>query len=195
MAVVKNTNSDYLITCNNGVGNLVINADTEVFGNLSASCAFTVVASNNMGTMDTMGMLARTSYSSWAGLRFNTLQNRWEVSPSVTDTGAPIADYAPIGLGADGTPGGVNTAVQFNNDGAFDGSSAFMFDAVTNALTFSGYQYFVEQASDPAPVANAVALFGNVPASGNSGLFITGNTGPTQELITASQSLLYSIIF
>jgi len=39
------------------------------------------------------------------------------------------------GSGGNGTPGGSNTQVQFNNDGVFGGSSALTFNNTTNTLT------------------------------------------------------------
>jgi hypothetical protein len=195
MAIVKNTNSDYVITCKNGDGNLIINANTEVFGNLSCTGSFMTVAAENPGTSNYMGMLAQVALDAWAGLRFNAIQNRWEVSTRVTDDGFPIDPYAPIGLGADGSPSGVNTSIQFNDDGGFGGSANLLFNDSSRSLTLNGYQYYTEQSADAIGVANSYAIFANVPQSGNSGIFVTSPTGDTGELITSKQSLLYSIIF
>jgi hypothetical protein len=195
MAIVKNTNSDYVITCKNGAGNLVINANTEVFGELNCTGAFLTVADHNPGIINYMGMLAQISPNSWAGLRFNVFENRWEASSDVTSDGSEIAPYAPFGDGADGHPSGANMAVQFNNNGAFGGSSDFTFNPITQSASINGYQYFAEQSVDPIGIANAHALYGNTPNLGNSGLYVTSPSGDSQELITAKQALLYSIIF
>jgi hypothetical protein len=40
--------------------------------------------------------------------------------------------------GGSGTPGGPNTSIQFNKNGAFSGSSALTFNSASNALTLSG---------------------------------------------------------
>ena len=42
------------------------------------------------------------------------------------------------GGGGNGTPGGANTQVQYNNAGSFGGSAAFTFDRTSNVLSVSG---------------------------------------------------------
>ena len=41
----------------------------------------------------------------------------------------------PLGGGGNGTPGGANTEIQFNNSGAFGGVAGFTFDSTTGLLT------------------------------------------------------------
>jgi len=42
------------------------------------------------------------------------------------------------GGGGNGTPGGANTQVQFNNEGNFGGDAGFTYNSVTNVLSISG---------------------------------------------------------
>lgn len=199
MAVVKNTNSDYIITCNEGNGNLVINADVQVHGNVSydqfidISNPFITVAANNTGLITEMGMLAQVNTNAWAGLRFNAIDDTWEVSSKVTKDGSPVYPYTPIGSGT-GAPSGPDLAVQINGNGVFVGTSGLLYDASNSSLVLDGAQFFPYQAATPNSVANSTAVYGDVPATGNTGVFVTG-TEVQGELITAQQALLYSIIF
>lgn len=199
MAVVKTTNSDYIITCDEGNGNLVINANVQVHGSVSydqfidISNPFITVAANNTGLITEMGMLAQVNSNAWAGLRFNTVDNTWEVSSLVTKDGTPVYPYTPIGSGT-GAPSGPDLAVQVNGNGVFVGTGGLLFDTSNNSLVLDGAQFFPYQASVPNAVANSSALYGDVPATGNSGVYVTG-TQVQGELITAQQAFLYSIIF
>jgi hypothetical protein len=55
---------------------------------------------------------------------------------SVQATAQDIADLAPPGGG--GTPGGSDTQVQFNDDGAFGGDEGLTFNKTTKVLTING---------------------------------------------------------
>lgn len=199
MAVVKNTNSDYIITCNQGNGNLVINGDVQVHGNISydqfvdISNPYITVAANNTGIIQEMGMLAQINGNSWAGLRFNATSNVWEASTNVTKNGDPVFPYAPFGSGA-GTPGGPNLSMQFNANGVFDGTTSLLFDPSNNSLWLDGAQFLTYQAALPNVTSNATMVYGNSPGLGNSGIYVSG-TNVEGELITAQQAFLYSIIF
>jgi len=47
-------------------------------------------------------------------------------------------DGSPFEGGGNGTPGGLNTQIQFNDSGVFGGSAGFTFDKATNAVSTSG---------------------------------------------------------
>lgn len=195
MTVVKNTNSDYIINCKHGNGNVVINSNTQVFGYFGVSQDYMTIAYNNNGVINNMGMLAQTSLTTWAGLRFNQPANRWEVSSNVNSDGSPISDYAPIGSGADGTPGGPNLSVQFNSDGEFGGAGNFIYDYNINGLRLNGYQYYTEQTTPPTNLTNHVTLYGGASNIGGTGLYVNSGSVSEGELISANKALLYSIIF
>jgi len=93
--------------------------------------------------------------------------------------------------GGNGTPGGSNTQVQYNDNGSFGGDVDFTFNKLTNTLT--------------VPTVNAVS---NITAAGNittngyfvgNGAYITGLTtdvantvsNPAQPNITSVGNLLY----
>jgi hypothetical protein len=53
--------------------------------------------------------------------------------------GAGNLSWSAAGGGSGGTPGGANTQVQFNNNGAFGGSPNFTYDVANNELQVSGH--------------------------------------------------------
>ena len=55
-----------------------------------------------------------------------------------TDGAGNLTWTAQTGGSGNGTPGGANTQVQYNNAGSFGGSAAFTFDRTSNVLTVSG---------------------------------------------------------
>jgi len=194
MAVVKNTNSDYIINCKDNSGNVAIKANAQILGYLDISTDYLTIAANNNGIINNMGMLAQTALTAWAGLRFNKTANRWEASPNVNDDGSAITPYSPFGTGTAGNPDGPNLSVQFNNDGVFDGVANLIYDYPSSSLLLDGYQYYASQANTPGVVSNHVAVYGGPVAVGNTGLYVTGNSSGG-ELISANTALLYSIIF
>lgn len=48
-------------------------------------------------------------------------------------------DIADLGSGGGGTPGGVNTSIQYNNAGAFGGEAEFAYDPTTNTATVGNF--------------------------------------------------------
>jgi hypothetical protein len=78
--------------------------------------------------------------------------------------------WAPASGSGNGVPGGINSAVQFNNNGGFGGDIGFTYNSVTNQLSVPG---------------NVVAT--NYVASGNivgTNVSVTGNISGTKLNIT-----------
>lgn len=200
MATVKNTSGDYIITCDSGIGNLILNANLDVYGNisyvnnLSVDDAFITVAANNTGAVTSMGMIAQKSSNTYAGLRFNSLTSDWEISPSVTSDGTAVSPYVAIGSGSGSSPGGPANSLQFNDSGSFGGSANLSFDNTLNQLILTGSQIYSNIGNAPVPIANSVALYGNTPGHGGTGLYVISPT-VNDELISANQAFVYSIIF
>lgn len=102
MADYKLTNGDYFIICDNGVGNLNIQANVDIQGTLTYSnvvtvnAAFFTVAESNPGTILDMGLLAQTGPNTFAGLRFDSPSNTWQISNNVNGSGNAISPYIPI---------------------------------------------------------------------------------------------------
>lgn len=203
MATFKNTSGDLTLTGNGGLATLTVNYANTVFngsltytGNLSTIDDFIVVAANNTGTIQDMGLLAQTGTGTFAGLRFDTVANTWQISPSVTSAGLPIAPYANLSSGSTGIPGGNIYDVQVNNGaGGFTANDNFKYDPANSKVTLSGVQVLSNIGTPPTSVANSVSIYNNAPGAGQTGLYVTGNAITTDEVVTVTKAKLYGIIF
>ena len=203
MAIYKNTNSDWYITVDSGTGTIYLDGSLDVSGNITyvseiaVNDAFIIVAANNTGTVQDMGLIAQKSSSTFAGLRFDTLANAWQISSSVDSNGAPISSYANILTGGGSAfVAGANTQVQFNDGGSFGATANLTFDKDTNRLTVSnGSSVLGNVGSSVAYAGNGVALYNNTTGAGATGLYAVGASTTNDELISLTRARLYSIIF
>lgn len=208
MATVKTTSSDYTINVgpyNSGAskwtGTMNVNGNLNVAGNITyvtdiaVNDAFIIVAANNTGTVQDMGMVATKGTGIYAGLRFDTTANAWQVSSSVNSDGSPIAAYANLNTGGGAAfVAGSNTQVQFNDGGTFGATANLTFNKVTNVLTVQGSQALGNIGTAPSAVSNAVVIYNNAPGAGDTGLYaITSTTN--DELVAYNKAKLLSIIF
>ena len=104
MTTYKTTSGDYTITGDNGLGIFTVNYANTVFngnltytGNLTTVDDFITVAANNTGVITDMGLLAQANTTHFAGLRFNTTANVWQISSSVYSN-SHIATLRRLGL-------------------------------------------------------------------------------------------------
>ena len=200
MATVKNTSGDYTLTVAGGIGTFTINADLDVVGNityidtteLKVTDPFITVAAKNNGAIQSMGLVAQKTSTTFAGLRFNTVSGDWEISPAVNAAGAPITAYSTISTS--GTPGAPDQSVQFNSSGVFAGSSALTFDTANAKLTLNGYQAFANIAHPP-PVLNTITLHANVVGGGGTGLYAKESNTVYGELCNKTKAIVFGIIF
>ena len=201
MATYKNISSDWYISVDSGVGTIYVDGNLDVAGNITyvsdiaVNDAFIIVAANNTGTVTSMGLVAtRVANTSYAGLRYNSTANAWQISTSVSANGAPVAAYANIATGAV-TVAGANTQVQFNDGGTFGATANLTFDKSINQLTITaGSQRLGNIGTAPAAVANSAVLYNLAPDLGASGVYAR-TTSTEDELITAVRARLFSIIF
>jgi hypothetical protein len=201
MATYKNISSDWYITVDSGQGTIYIDGNLDVAGNITyvsdiaVNDAFIIVAANNTGTVNDMGLVAtKVANTAWAGLRFDVSANAWQISSSVYGNGVPVAAYANIlTTSSTANAAGSNTQIQFNQGGTFGASANLTFDYGNNKLTMLGYQVFGNTAT-PANVANAVALYSNVTGSGGTGLYFT-SASANDELVSKSKAIVFAIIF
>ena len=201
MATYKNISSDWYISVDSGVGTIYVDGNLDVAGNITyvsdiaVNDAFIIVAANNTGTVTSMGLVAtRVANTSYAGLRYNSTANAWQISTSVSANGAPVAAYANIATGT-ATVAGANTQVQFNDSGAFGATANLTFDKSINQLTITaGSQRLGNIGAAPAAVANSAVLYNLAPDLGASGVYAR-TTSTEDELITAVRARLFSIIF
>jgi hypothetical protein len=202
MATVKNTSGNYTITVADGLGLLTINADLDVIGNityidsseLKVTDPFITVAANNNGAIQSMGLVAQKTTTTFAGLRFNTVSGDWEISDSVDANGAPISAYVTIASGTvGGTPGAPVNSVQFNNAGVFGGNSKFTFDSANTKVGITGQLVLGNIASTPTATANSAALYNNTEGAGGTGVYVRSTT-VDDELISKRKALAYSLV-
>lgn len=200
MASYKNISDNWYITVDSGQGTIYIDGNLDISGNvtyvseIAVNDAFIIVAANNTGTVNDMGLIAtKVANTAYAGLRFDVSANAWQISSSVYANGVPIAAYANLSAGGAGTVAGSDTQIQFNQSGAFGASANLTFDYSTNKLTLLGHQIFGNCAT-PANVANAVALYSNVVGAGGTGLYFT-SASANDELVSKSKAIVFAIIF
>ncbi len=203
MATYKNISDDWYISVDSGVGTIFVDGNLDVSGNITyvseiaVNVAFIAVASNNNGTVTSMGLIAtKLANTTFAGLRFNTVTSEWEVSPSVSANGAPITPYATISTG-NATVAGSDTQIQFNQGGSFGASGNLTFDYANNKLTVQGYQILGNIGSAPTAPSNSVALYNQAPGTGGTGLYVVG-TSPTinnDELVSVTKARLFALIY
>lgn len=206
MSTYKNISDDWYITLDGGVGTIYIDGNLDVTGNITyvseiaVNDAFIIVAANNTpgANVTDSGLIATkpTSPKTYAGLRFDTTANAWQVSSSVNQDGSPIAAYQTLTSGSAGSPGGSNTNVQFNDGaGGFGGNANLSFDYTSSKLTLAGHQVLSNIGTAPTAVANSVAIYNNAPGAGATGLYAVGTTTAADELISLTKARLYAIIF
>jgi hypothetical protein len=201
MSTYKNTSGDLTLTGDAGFATLTINYANTIFngsltytGNLTTVDDFIVVAANNTGTVTEMGLLGQTGPTTFAGLRFNSVANAWQISSNVTSAGAPIVSYSNIATTATAAvPGGNPGAIQFNDGGSFGGNDNLLFDYANSYVYANVAQYIGYQATPPNE-ANAVAVYSNIIGSGGTGLYFTSNSA-NDELVSKSAAIVFSIIF
>ena len=206
MATFKTTSSDYTInvgpydsgsakwtgqmTVN---GNLAINGNVTYVSDLAVDDAFIIVAANNTGAVSDMGMVAKKSASTYAGLRFDVASNAWQVSSSVNFDGSPVAAYSPIATG-NASVAGSNTQIQFNDSSNFGATANLTFDKSLNQFSvLSGSQVLGNVGSTPSSVANSVIIYNKAPGAGATGLYVVSST--TNDEVTAyNKAKLLAII-
>ena len=203
MSTYKNISSDWYITVDGGAGTIYVDGNLDVAGNITyvseiaVNDAFIAVAANNTGTVQSMGVIAtKIANSAYAGLRFNTTANAWQVSSSVYANGEPISAYVTLASGGTGLPGGNVNEIQINSGAStFTANSSLQYDIANSKLTLTGYEVLSNIGTAPTAVANSVAIYNNRPGAGLTGLYVTGTAVPADEVISLTRARLYSIIF
>lgn len=208
MSTVKSTSGDYTINIADGTGNMTINGNLNVVGNLTyievtdlkVDDPFITVAANNSGTIATapfqsQGLVTQTSGTTWSGLRFNNSTLAWEVSPNVNDDGSPITAYQALATASTASVAGPEGAVQYRGAAnAFAGSGSFMFFSGNNSVLLSGFQTYGNIGTSPTPVANTVSVFSKAQGSGGTGLYVA-SPSVDDELVSKSAAIVFAIIF
>jgi len=213
MNTKKRIDGDYYIETINTEDRVYINTNTmEVDGNLVVSGNITYIntevldvkdpfivtnSSNTSTYASNAGLLTHKTASTFAGIRYNTTDNKWEISTSTSETGE-TGTWNEIGTAEAGNVAGANTQVQFNDEGSFGASANFTFtdtsqlNVAGNINLTAGLQ--LADSAAPGSVANTTVLYGNVAGSGGTGVyFVDGSTA--DELVSKSKAIVFGIIF
>ena len=213
MNTKKRIDGDYYIETINSDDRVYVNTNTmEVDGNLVVSGNITYIntevldvkdpfivtnSSNTATYASNAGLLTHKTASTFAGIRYNSTDNKWEISTSTSESGE-TGTWNEIGTAAAGSVAGANTQVQFNNEGNF-GASANLTFTDTNQLNIAGNVNLttglqLADSAAPGSVANTTVLYGNVAGSGGTGVyFVDGSTA--DELVSKSKAIVFGIIF
>lgn len=202
MSTYKNISDDWYITVNGGTGTVYVDGSLDVSGNITyvsdiaVNDAFIIVAANNQGTVQSMGLIATGNALSntYAGLRYNSVANAWQVSTSVQSNGAPVVAYANIITGGAALVAGANTELQFNNSGAFGANANLTYDYANSVLTVNGVGVYGNIGTTPTYTGNGIAVYNNVVGQGGTGLYVK-NSDVNDELVSRSRAIAFSLIF
>jgi hypothetical protein len=204
MSTYKNISGNWYITVDSGVGTIYVDGNLDVTGNITyvseiaVNDAFIVVAANNtpVANVTDSGLIATkpTNPQTFAGLRFDTTVNAWQISPSVTISGAAITPYSNIAASGAVVAAGANTQIQFNSGGVLGANSNFTFDSANSKMTVQGQQVLGNIGSTPTATSNSVAIYNKAVGIGATGLYVVSSS-VDDELISATRARLYSIIF
>jgi len=175
-------------------GNLNVNGNVTSVSDIAVNDAFIVVAANNTGTVTEMGLVAQKDLTNWAGLRFDSASNAWQISSSVNFNGEPISAYSNISSGGTSTVAGTDTQIQFNEGGNFGANGNLTFDYSTNKLTLDGHLALGNIGSTPSPVANSVVVYNKAVGAGGTGIYAVSSS-VDDELVSKSKAIVFSIIF
>ena len=208
MTTYKRIDGDFYIqTISPPQQKVYIDTDTTVTGNLTVQGNLTYInvtelnvtdpfilvnASNTATYSSNSGLLTHKTSSDYAGIRYNSNSNSWEISTSTSSSGitgswSAIASAGSIAAGA-------NTEIQYNNGGALGANAAFKFDYATSRLTINGTTALGYSSVPPTSVANTATMVANIPGSGGTGIYFNNNSNQ-DELISKSKAIVFSIIF
>jgi hypothetical protein len=138
--------ADFTFDKNTGILSIpIVNATTvsangfQTTGNLTAGNIKANVLANISGNLRVTGNVnfsgaANVTLGSVANLKISGGTNGYVL----TTDGLGNLDWAAGGGGGNGTPGGSNTQIQFNNNGSFGGSPFLTFNNTTNTVQVAG---------------------------------------------------------
>jgi hypothetical protein len=118
------------VTGNIGASNLAVTDDTTFSGPVNFSTLSNVTVSSNINAITSPNINLPI-----ANLHIDGGLNGYVLA---TDGAGNLSWTIQSGGGGGGTPGGANTQMQFNNQGAFGGSANFVYDSTLNKATMAG---------------------------------------------------------
>lgn len=210
MSTYKRIDGDYSVSTLNAADNVLITTNTvKIFGNLDVGGNVTYINVDELNIRDPFillnssntatyaansGILTHRTTSDFAGLRWSNTANQWEISAS-TDTTGETGTWVAIATGnVISNAAGANTQVQFNDNNNFGASAAFTFDQAANTVGLTGSLALADQVLAPTPVASTSKIYANVPAAGDSGIYVS-NTTVQDELASRRRAIAFGLIF
>ena len=212
MNTKKRIDGDYFIETINATDMVHIASNTEIDGNLTVNGNVTYINTEQLDVKDPFvmvnmsntatyasnaGLLTHKTATTFAGIRYNNNNAKWELSTSTGTTGE-TGTWSEIGTAAAGAVAGANTQVQFNNAGSFGASTNLTFtdtsqlNVTGNINITTGLQ--LADSAVPGAVTDTTVLHGGVAGSGGTGVyFVDGTT--TDELVSKSKAIVFGIIF
>jgi hypothetical protein len=144
ISITGNLNAGNFVQANLLIGSITTSSQPNIttIGNLTS---LTVVGNTNLGNVSNITITGGT--------------NGYVLA---TDGTGNLSWVAQSGNGGNATPGGVNTQVQFNNNGTFAGSTSFTYDDSVKVLFVNGNGNFantVNASTFKSNVANGTAPF------------------------------------
>ena len=207
MATYKRVSGDYNIISVDDVDNVIIDTNTvKVLGNLDVEGNLTYINVSELNVRDPFillnssntafypsnsGVLTHVTSSTYAGIRFDSTANAWQLNYGSTDPTGLTGTWATITTG--GTIGGSNTQVQFNDGGSFNGNANFTFDKSTSQVTVKGQVVLGNIGSTPGSPSNAAAIYNNVVGQGGTGVYVR-STAVNDELVSRNAAIVYALI-
>lgn len=131
---------------------------------------------SNIGNLNSLNVIGTVNFTDASSVDIGEISNlhiAGGINGYVLSTdGFGNLTWEPPGAGGNGSPGGGNTQLQFNDSGTFAGSNAFTFNKLSNNVSLNG-NITVKNVT-----ANNTSVYGNLNATGNvTGLFILGDGG------------------
>lgn len=207
MAIVKNINSNYVVSTPLNTGsnitlstdNVYITGNLTVMGNTTAvDTNNTVITDNvivlnngeqNAGvTLGTAGILIDRGLSANVSLLWNESFKTWQITNNgsiYANIAASTSVYGNLSIHDDTNP---YLIAPLNLYGQSIGSNV-------GPITFNGNLSVEYTNGIPSFQANSVALYATTPGTGTTGLYVTNSLVTSQELITKTRSFGYSILF
>ena len=153
------------ITANNLTGN-VITSNSFTGNYLSQSLQSNITSLGNLSSLTVTG---NASFVGSGNVSLGSVSNV-KIAGGIngyvlTTDGTGNLTWENPGSGQ-GNPGGSNTTIQYNNNGNFAGSSAFVFNSVSNAVSLSGNLTTKNITSNNQTVYGVINVSENISVSG-----------------------------
>jgi len=208
MTTYKRIDGDYHIqTIDPPVQKVYIDTDATISGNLTVRGNLTYIdvselniadpfillnASNTSSYSANSGVLTHITSNLFAGIRYSSDSNTWEISVDTSSTGE-TGTWSPV-PSSGSIAGGANTEIQYNDNGGLGANANFSYDYATSKLTLQGHEVFGNIGTAPVAVANSVAVYHNAQGSAGTGLYVK-STAVQDELVSKNKAILFGLVF